>query len=88
MTCCAPNAIFIPAVLQVAVFKRRPDELLLLLPPLRTLSTTLVAGLFAALCRVVLFERWSTDELPYVRRFLACFAAMIIELLVENLMVW
>lgn len=33
------------------------------------------------------FKRWG-DEFPYVLRFLGCFAAMIVELLWENIMVW
>jgi hypothetical protein len=36
---------------------------------------------------VMTFKRWG-DEFPYVLRFLVCFAAMIVELLWENIMVW
>jgi hypothetical protein len=37
--------------------------------------------------RVLVFTRWA-DELLYARRFLGCLALMVVELLVENLMVW
>lgn len=45
------------------------------------------AGLLFLGYHVMTFKRWS-DEFPYVLRFLVCFAAMIVELLWENVMVW
>jgi hypothetical protein len=45
------------------------------------------AGLLFLCYHVMTFKRWG-DEFPYVLRFLVCFAAMIVELLWENIMVW
>lgn len=46
-----------------------------------------LAGLAVIGYKVVTFDRWS-DEYPYLTRFLACFAVMVVELLWENVMVW
>ncbi len=53
-----------------------------LVPPLKHIT-----GAGGLAYKVVKFPRWS-DENAYVLRFLACFGAMLIELLWENGMVW
>ncbi|WIA42869.1 hypothetical protein OEZ86_008792 [Tetradesmus obliquus] len=75
------------AVAVGVVFLLLPALQAYLEPPSAFWQYVLAACLFLTACRVITFERWG-HELPYVRRFLACFAAMVAELLVENLMVW
>ncbi|KAF6255128.1 hypothetical protein COO60DRAFT_1702962 [Scenedesmus sp. NREL 46B-D3] len=56
-------------------------------PPEIFWKALLAASLLFLCYHVMTFKRWG-DEFPYVLRFLGCFAAMIVELLWENIMVW
>eukprot|EP00775_Hariotina_reticulata_P013409 gene13409-13537_t len=56
-------------------------------PPSLVWKLLLVASLGVISYKVLTFQRWS-DEYPYLSRFLACFTAMVVELLWENIMVW
>ncbi|WIA17126.1 hypothetical protein OEZ85_014019 [Tetradesmus obliquus] len=56
-------------------------------PPEIFWKALLAASLLFLGYHVMTFKRWA-DEFPYVLRFLVCFAAMIVELLSENVMVW
>mmetsp|Transcript_25348 Transcript_25348/g.68866 ORF Transcript_25348/g.68866 Transcript_25348/m.68866 type:complete len:370 (-) Transcript_25348:415-1524(-) len=56
-------------------------------PPAWLSKLLMLAGVSGLAYKVVKFPRWN-DENKYVLRFLACFCAMLVELIWENGMVW
>eukprot|EP00878_Enallax_costatus_P025726 GHUV01027551.1.p1 GENE.GHUV01027551.1~~GHUV01027551.1.p1 ORF type:complete len:296 (+),score=42.30 GHUV01027551.1:156-1043(+) len=56
-------------------------------PPEVVWKAALATSLAFLTYKILTFKRWA-DEYPYVSRFLVCIAAMVVELLCENVMVW